>query len=190
MLAAALVAWRGRVRSPDAAADGPSQRRLAAIGVVLVLIGLPWPLPTPPAIAVRAMVELLLGAALAALALGDRRVGRGRFALLAGAWAGVVLAAGVVDGGWAVTSHLEATSVPVYGNPVAASAESIARGSALWSTECASCHEGGLDVSAMEDREALEVITHGTEGMPGYAYRLDLDARGDVLNYLRAAGEP
>ena len=105
----------------------------------------------------------------------------------------------VVAGGGlyaALLRHLNAITLPITGTPVVTSAASIARGAARWADHCAACH-GPDDAAAYARLDAahlLEVMTYGTPdgpdgvpGMPALMYRLDVFARGDVVNYVRSS---
>ncbi len=91
-------------------------------------------------------------------------------------------------------------------NPVPATADSIARGSHLFSLTCAVCHGAsgngksavggffgktppadltGSDVQSMSDQDIYLVITNGFDVMPSMAENLDKNERWDVINFVR-----
>lgn len=151
LLVAALLVGPLGVGTGDADLDERGDRdrragRLAAVGLVLFLSGLPQPASTPPAVGLVALPFLALGAGLVAWAA--RRAGGpgeeggwGRdgawFAGVAGMTV-VLLQTAVI---WsALLDHLDAVTLPAWGNPVAVDEASIARGAALWNEACAACH--------------------------------------------------
>jgi mono/diheme cytochrome c family protein len=196
LLLVALVA--GLVRPTAAWFAAPSERRwLAAAGLGLFVAGLPWPTGNPALWGLAGAIALVAALALAGLAVW----GRGHAAPDGAVW--LAAAAAIAAAAWAAAvlvlataAHIEATAIPLYGNPVAADAASVGRGRDLWTRECTECHErpGDVDLTDLSDRDVIAVITQGARAtkpgekdMPGYAYRLDMTARGDLANYLRAA---
>lgn len=186
VLVAAARASRG--------SDRPAAGRLALAGAVLLVGSVPAPAgATPPVAALVAVPALVAATGVAGIAwLGGDRFGLGadRGGLVRAAACAVVLAQ--LSALWgALVTHVDAMALPLEGNPVPASERSVARGAAIWAAECAACHASAADVArdaaGNGDVELLELLTRGRGEMPGFAYRLDLGARGDVLNFLRAA---
>ena len=91
-------------------------------------------------------------------------------------------------------------------NPVAANAESIAEGKALWGTHCKSCHgtkgmgdgpkaaqlktEAGdftkADVQAQSDGSLFYKTSEGRDDMPSFKKKIpDADERWSIVNYMR-----
>ena len=100
----------------------------------------------------------------------------------------------------------QAKKVP---NPIAADQESIARGQAIYTKACASCHgpEGKGDGKSAKilakkpadlnlhaphhtDGELFWKITEGKKPMPAFKKDLKEDQRWDVVNYLRQLTGP
>jgi len=168
-----------------------ARTRVAWIGFSAVLVALPLPLSdlSPPWHAALSLPGLVLGTTV--LTWGARQA--------AAVWPDGGWLPRVVGGSltffaaamlwWAGLRHLQAVSLPLWGNPTATSSASIARGAGLWRQECATCHEDPRAVLAPSDRALLEIITHGQGEMPGLAYRLELRERGDIVNYLRRLRE-
>lgn len=191
-----------RPRSTRLALAPAPRRWLGAVGCALFLAGLPWPAADPAQVALAGGLMLLCALALLGLAAwadsrraSEAAAGSRQGARWLAAGSGLLvlaLASGALV--LATSGHIEATTIPLAGNPVPVSPESVARGAALWAQECAACHGNAADVAIAEltDRELLAVITQGAPAtselaaMPGYAYALDLVARGDLVNYLRA----
>ncbi len=204
MLGAALVAPGSR--------NIASRRRLALAGFAAFLTALPLPLAalTPPSHAALAMPGLALGVAV----LTWGALGPGKASAIDGGHGATstqprAASAAWPDGGWtaraaggAITAvalgylwwggirHLDAVSLPLWGNPTAPSVASQLRGARLWNAECAVCHDSAGSMTLGEDRAMLELLTNGRPGHPAFAYRLDLSQRGDVLNYLRSLPSP
>jgi mono/diheme cytochrome c family protein len=205
-LLAIAVLSAARPRSRRLALAAAMRRWLAAVGCALFVAGLPWPTGNPAQVALAGGLMLLCALVLLALAAWagarpapdaaavDGRHGA-RWLATGGGLLVLVLASGALL--LATSGHIEATTIPLAGNPVPASIDSSARGAALWTQECAACHStlADVDVTERTDRELLAVITAGLPamagrpGMPGYGYRLDLAERGDLVNYLRARKE-
>ncbi len=193
LLAAAVVA------AARGAADG---RRLgptvALPGFVLFAAALPIGPLTPPVQALAAVPALAAGLGLVVVARRQRACGASAAAVVGAASVLVLVVAG---GGLyaALLRHLNAITLPITGTPVTTSTASIARGAARWADECAACH-GPDDAAAyarLDTARLLEVMTFGTPdgpdgapGMPALMYRLDVFARGDVMNYLRSIDRP
>ena len=184
LLAAGL--WTQRSRSRSRASE-----RAAMVGFATVLVALPLSLDrlTPPWHAALALPALMVGVGV--LAWGSRHPAAAwpDAGWLARAVGGAVAFFGATMLWWAGIRHLDAVSLPLWGNPTADSPASVARGAALWEAECVTCHEETETLPEAEDRAMLEIITHGQGDMPGFAYHLDLDARGDLVNYLRRLRE-
>lgn len=91
-------------------------------------------------------------------------------------------------------------------NPVAANAESIAEGKALWGTHCKSCHgtkgmgdgpkaaqlktEAGdftkPDVQGQSDGSLFYKTSEGRDDMPSFKKKIpDADERWSIVNYMR-----
>ncbi len=211
-LGGALIADRSRDRMPR-----PASLRLAASGLALVLAGLPWPLPNPPAriafgLAVTGLALVL--AFLSQRASSDPSAGidrdvatsdansdatavattdlrsapamrRGAAWLTAGT-AGLLAFLGVSTAYGAAIDRADALYVPLGANPISPTLDSIDRGARLWSRHCADCHARPLELGSARDRDLIERITRPHADAPGFAYRLDLSDRGDVVNYLRS----
>lgn len=182
-----IASVRTRLRSEGR----PESLRLALAGAILVLGAVPMPRATPPATAALALPVLAAAVAVAILGwLGGRRfrLGADHGGLVRLAAGAVALAQLVVLWG-ALIAHVDAVALPLDGNPVPASAASLERGAAIWAVDCASCHPSAADVALSvrdaDDRTLLELLTSGQGDMPGFAYALDITARGDVLNFLR-----
>ena len=197
----AAVFWQAFDPRGQPTAAGPPTRRLALAGLAMLLAGMRWPAPTPPDQAMVGVIVLAAGGGLIAVARRDRgradeRLGQafvghaGTTNLLAAAGLALVVW-GTIGVSAAVLAHLDAVTLPIYGNPVPADAGSLARGATIWEFRCAACHAAPPDVRERDDRDVLAVLTNGfaadgdRPAMPGFAYTLDLTARGDVLNYLR-----
>lgn len=161
--------------------------RLAMVGAVLLASGLPWPVSTPPWLAVRGFFVLGLGLLVTFVSVRDARSAIGAGALwLERAGGAVVVVVGVAMVFVAWLQHVEATTIPLAGNTVRADAASLERGAALWARHCASCHEERPAIDGLTDREIMERLVRGGDEMHGFAYDLDHRARGDVINYVRS----
>ena len=184
LLAAALWAQAGRGQSPAFA-------RTAVIGFAAVLAALPLPLArlTPPWHAVLSLPALTIGLGLFGWGARDAARHWPDAGWLARVVGGALAFFGATMFWWAGLRHVDAVTLPLWGNPTAMSPASVARGAALWQAECVACHASPETLSAVDDRALLEIITHGKGGSPAYAYRLDLAARGDLVNYLRRTRE-
>ncbi|MCC7019988.1 MAG: c-type cytochrome [Ardenticatenales bacterium] len=203
LLVAALIAR-------NSGGDGAgAERRLvwtvALPGAVLLGVALPAGAATPP-------VQALLAAPKLAAALGLAWLARAVVRRGESATAPVLTVASTLAALWsfgqlygALLGHLNAVTLPKYGNPVPPSTASAARGAALWAAECAACHAPGdaAAYGALPDAALFEAITFGqrapgrstppmTSGqasagaMPAFKYRLDVFQRGDIVNYVRA----
>ena len=209
LLVAALIARKSGGDGVGAA------RRLvwtvALPGAVLLVVALPTGAATPP-------VQSLLAAPKLAAALGLAWLARAVVRRGESATAPVLTVASTLAALWsfgqlygALLGHLNAVTLPKYGNPVPPSTASATRGAALWAAECAACHAPGdaAAFGALPDAALFEAITFGqrapgrstppaTSGqasagaMPAFKYRLDVFQRGDLVNYVRATdvGEP
>ncbi len=167
-------------------ADASGAGRLAVIGLVLFVTGLPQPQATPPVVGLLALPGLALGIGL--LTWSVRRaaiLGIDRAWFAGGAGMAVILLQTAVL--WsAVLGHLDAVTLPAWGNPVPVDESSLRRGETLWAAECAACHTTHPAIESMSDTALLELITRGHETAPGLAYKIDVYGRGDIVNYLRA----
>lgn len=188
LLAAAL---RGGGRG----AEGRRAATAVALpGFVLFAAALPTGPLTPPQQALVALPRL--AAALGLVWLARRQLAAGATSAAASVGAASAVALAVAGGGLygALLGHLNAVTLPITGTPVVMSAASVARGAAVWSDACAACHDAA-DAAAygrLDAERLLAVMTHGTPrqgdtaAMPSLKYRLDVFARGDVVNYLQA----
>ncbi len=203
LLVAALIA-----RKPGGDGAGAARRlvwTVALPGAVLLVVALPAGAATPP-------VQALLAAPKLAAALGLAWLARAVVRRGESATAPVLTVAGTLAALWsfgqlygALLGHLNAVTLPKYGNPVPPSTASATRGAALWAAECAACHAPGdaAAFGALPDAALFEAITFGqrapgrstppaTSGqasagaMPAFKYRLDVFQRGDIVNYVRA----
>jgi putative copper resistance protein D len=165
--------------SLDALADAPALRPVALVGSQVAVLGV-----------VAALASLMLA--------------RLRLPVLAG---GVVtFVAGLVI---AVPPLMTDAYPTTYQRPaVAYSAASVAAGAALYAEHCAACHGprgagDGPAAAALDPRPpdlrahhaALHTagdlfwwISHGRRAMPAFADRIDVDARWDLVNFVRALG--
>ena len=160
--------------------------RLAAIGLVLFLVGLPHPSATPPIAGLLAVPGMVLGIGLIVWAVRRAEVFGQDRAWFVGA-AGMMVVLLQTTALWsAVLGHLDAVTLPAWGNPVPVDAASVVRGDDLWSEHCASCHEVPPNIEGMEATSMLEMITDGHANAPGFAYEIDVYSRGDIINALRA----
>ena len=161
LLGAALVARSLHVGGADAA------RRLvwtvAVPGAVLLGVALPNGAATPP-------VQALLAAPKLAAALGLAWLARTVVRRGERATAPVLSVASTLAALWsfgqlygALLGHLNAVTLPKYGNPVPPSIASTARGATLWTAECAACHDAGdaAAFAALPDSALFEAITFG-----------------------------
>lgn len=209
LLVAALIA-----RKPGGDGVGAARRlvwTVALPGAVLLVVALPTGAATPPVQALQAAPKLAAALGMAWLARAVVRRGES-------ATAPVLTVASTLAALWsfgqlygALLGHLNAVTLPKYGNPVPPSTASATRGAALWAAECAACHAPGdaAAFGALPDAALFEAITFGqrapgrstppaTSGqasagaMPAFKYRLDVFQRGDLVNYVRATdvGEP
>lgn len=168
-------------------ADGRGAGRLAAIGLVLFVAGLPPPPSTPPAVALLAMPGLALGIGLLTWSVRRASLLGGDGAWFAGAagMAVILLQTAVL---WsAILGHLDAVTLPAWGNPVPVDEASVQRGEALFNDYCSACHAAGGPMGEGDDIALLELITHGHATAPGLAYEIDVYGRGDIVNFLRAS---
>lgn len=141
----------------------------------------------PPALGLVGLGLAALSAVVLRTSVGppaDERPGLRGVLRLAGLAVGA-FALGIL--GAAAVAHIDAVTIPLAGNPVLADAASVSHGAALWSAHCAGCHEEPPDVTGRSDRDALAAMTSGHDGMPAFAYRLTIEQRGDILNWLRQA---
>jgi copper transport protein len=176
-------------------------------------VGVPLPLGAlwsvlPTGVAGWLVPLLLLGAA-GAMGLLDRRRRQHALGLVQ---AGVVLLAVVAGIGVASRAAVTAANDPTpaqaaAANPIPSSAQSLARGAALYAANCASCHgTGGAGdgptaatifppprplaevVPSLRDGAIAYRIAVGTAGtrMPAFAATLSENDRWDLVNYLRA----
>jgi copper transport protein len=175
-------------------------------------IGIPAPLALVWAILPRGalgwLVPILLLAGIAGLAAWERQAP----AVSTGAWrvglALLVLITGLAMGARASVeaANTPPTTAAQAANPIADSADSIARGRSLYLANCSSCH--GVDgrgdgpaatgllpspgnlgdvVPGLSDGALNFRITYGTVGtaMPSFADSLTQNDRWDLVNYLR-----
>ena len=182
------------------------------VGVPAVL-GVLWVLPDGLGGWLLLCVPLL---ALAALALVERArpaTAAGSLPWMAPARLGFVVVAVVMALGIGSRSVVEAANrgASPRSNPIAASAESVARGRLIFLANCATCHgddgsgQGpqaagmlpapgaiGAVVPRMSDAQLQYLVTNGLAGtkMPSFATTLSENERWDLVNYLHSRWRP
>jgi len=195
---AAALAGAGMLLAGFRASLAGSSAGVSVLGaaIALLLAGIPSVGFSPPATAVTALPGLAVGILLLMHSVGDGRGPSPGARGLTGTIAVAVITLQLSQLGAAAMGHIDATTAPVWGNPVEADAESIARGAAGWTVHCADCHESAEAIAraataaGSSDIDLLGAITGGHATAPPLAYELDMDGRGDIVNYLRSLSPP